>query len=86
MACPMESRITEVNPDSRPGPLSQLFRHERDLGVFLFQVFVNDSGFVDDCISVNEDGHLLIWVEPEEILGFVFKINLDQLIRDLFFR
>ncbi len=85
MACPMESRITEVNPDSRPGPLSQLFRHERDLGVFLVQIFVNDSGFVNDCISVNEDWHFPIRVESEELLGFVLEIDLDQLIRDLFF-
>jgi len=81
----MNSCVAEVYPDPRVRPLAPLFGHERDVGILFFQVFVDDSGFVDDRIAVNEHRHLGVRVQLQEFLGFVLEVDLDQLIGKLFF-
>ena len=58
----LESGVAEVDPDPHPGPLSQLFGHERELGVFLFEVFVDDGRFINDHLSVKKDWYFPVWV------------------------
>src|SRR3989338_1624622 len=85
-ACRLEPGVAEVYPDPHPCPLSLLSGHERDLRILLFQVFVDDGGFVNDRVAVNQDRDLAIRIQLQELPRLVLEIDLDQIVRDLFFR
>jgi hypothetical protein len=52
----------EVDPDARLGTEQKVGGHEPDLRKLLIQVFVDNRGFVDYAIAVDEHGYLAIGI------------------------
>jgi len=56
------------------------------LGIFLFQVFVDDRGFVDDGVAIYQYGNFAVGVSFKQLFRLVFEIAFDELVGYLFFR
>jgi hypothetical protein len=56
------------------------------LRIFLFQVFVDDRGFVDDGVAIHQHGNLTVGISFKELFRLVFEIAFDELVGYLFFR
>jgi hypothetical protein len=56
------------------------------LRIFLFQVFVDDRGFVDDGVAIYQHGNFAVGVSFKQLFGLVFEIAFDEFIGNLFFR
>jgi hypothetical protein len=54
--------------------------------ILIFEVFVDDRGFVYYGFSVNKHGHFSVGVPFKQFFRFVFEIAFDEFIRYLFFR
>lgn len=81
----LESGVAVVDPDSYSRALVRVLGHKRYLGVFFFEVFVDNRGFVDDRFSVHQHGNFAVRIELEKVLGLIFEIALDQFVGKLFF-
>lgn len=80
----VNARVAEVDPDPRPGTQIKIFGQQRNLRIFFFQIFVDDGGFVNDRLSIDENRNLCVRIEPEKIWRFVFEINFDELVGEIF--
>jgi hypothetical protein len=56
------------------------------LRIFLFQVFVDDRGFVDDGVAIYQYGNFAVGVSFKQLFRLVFEIAFDELVGYLFFR
>lgn len=82
----LKSRVAEINPDSHLGPSRRIIGHERRIGKSFFQVLVDDRRFVDDRVTIDQDGNLGIGIQFEQVFGFVLEIDFDQIVGNLLFR
>ena len=60
-------------------------RHESYFGVFLFEVLIDDRGFVNDRLVIHQHGNFAVRIEFEKLPGLVFEIALDEFIRNFLF-
>jgi hypothetical protein len=56
------------------------------LRIFLFEVFVDDCGFVDDGVPIYQHGNFAVGVSFKQLFRFVFEIALDELVGYFFLR
>jgi hypothetical protein len=76
--------VVDPYPHTRAG--KQILRHERYLGKFFLEIFIDDRRFIDHGIPVHEHGHFPIRIALQKFFGFVAEIAFDELIRNLLFR
>jgi hypothetical protein len=50
------------------------------LRIFLFEVFVDDRGFVNDGVSIYQHGNFAVGVSFKQLLRFVFEIAFDEFV------
>lgn len=73
-----------IDPDACFGALQQVGRHEPDLRKFFVKVFVDDGRLINDPVAVDQDRHLAVRIFPGQIVGLIFEIHFDQLVRKFF--
>ncbi len=74
-----------IDPDARLGAKQQIGGHEPNLGKLLLQVFVDDRRLVNNTVAGDQHRHLAVGILSQQIFGLVLEIDLDELVRDLFF-
>ena len=82
----LQSRIAVIDPYPYPRAAQGILRHERYFRILLFEVFVDDRGFVDDSFAIYQDGNFTIGVSFKQLFGLVFEIAFDELVGYLFLR
>ena len=83
-ACALEPGVAVVDPNSYPRTLKRVLGKKRYFGIFLFQVFIDDRGFVDHGVVVHQHRNFAVGVEFEEFLGFVAEIAFDEVAGNFF--
>jgi hypothetical protein len=82
----LQARVRVIDPDSRSRALHRIFRHERHLRIFFFQILVDDRRLIDYRSAVHQHWDFAIGVEFQQFLRFVFEIALDEVVRNPLFR
>ena len=82
----LQPRVAVIDPYPYPRAPERVLRHKRYFRKFLFQVFVDDRGFVDDGVAIYQHGNFAVGVSFKQLFRLVFEIAFDELVGDLFFR
>jgi hypothetical protein len=82
----LQPRVAVIDPYPCPRAPQRVLRHERYFRIFLFKVFVNDRGFVDDGVAIYQHGNFAVGVSFKQLFRLVFEIAFDELVGDLFLR
>ena len=82
----LQSRVAVIDPYPYPRAPERVLRHERYFRIFLFEVFVDDRGFVDDGVAIYQHGNFAVRVPFKQLFRLVFEIAFDELVGDLFLR
>jgi hypothetical protein len=64
---------------TRPRPHDRIRGHELRMGKALVDLFVDDVGFVEDQVALDEDRHLTVGIHDRNIFGLVEEINITDL-------
>jgi hypothetical protein len=83
-ACALEPGVAVVDPNSYPRTLKRVLGKKRYFGIFLFQVFIDDRGFVDNGVAVHQHRNFAVRVKFEKLLGFVAEIAFDEVVGNSF--
>ena len=81
----LQARVGEVDPDARPRPLVGIFRHERYLGIFFFEIFIDDRRLVDHRVAIFQDGDFAVGIALEQLFRLILQVAFDALIGNVFF-
>jgi hypothetical protein len=76
----LQPRVAVIDPYPCPRTPQGILRHKRYLRIFLFEVFVDDRGFVNDGVPIYQHGNFAVGVSFKQLPGFVFEIAFDEFI------
>jgi hypothetical protein len=82
----VDAAIEKVDPDACLRSKQRIARQQTDLGEFFVEIFVDDRRLVNDTGIVLQHRHFPVGISRQQILRFVLKINLDQLVGKFLFR
>ena len=82
----LQPRVAVIDPYPCARAPQGILRHKRYLRIFLFEVFVDDRGFVDDGVAIHQHGNLAVGISFKQLFRLVFEIAFDEVVGDLFLR
>ena len=81
----VNSCVKEIHPNSHLGAVELIARHERHVGKFLVEIFVNHRRLVDDPVAIYQHRHFAVGILLNQIFRLVLEIDFDLFVRDVFF-
>ena len=81
----MHAGVEEIHPNPHLGAIEVIARHERSVGEFLVERFVDHRRLVDDAVAVDQHRHLAVGILLNQIFRFVLEIDFDLFVGDVLF-
>jgi hypothetical protein len=63
---------TIIDENAYSSPLGKISGHQRSIGIFLFEILVDNTRLVNHGLPVEDDRHLSIRIQPKKIRFLLF--------------
>jgi len=57
----------------------RITRHQLGMWETLINVFIDDVGLIQNQVTLNQNGHLPVWVHDVDIFGLVIQVDIANL-------